>query len=189
MVPTNYHGFLYHLKAYMAAIGIITGDESIVYIQPLQLVWLIKKYSHCYKLAIVKNKCFTGKFLNVIDTRINLFSGGTDTESYTMWDLTDTGTWFWPDSFLAGRSVHKILIVLTHTVHYTISGTSQIVGPPSSGTQGVPDIVASLFLDDCHKSLDREDVDNQMIGFGTIHDNLIFNKFNIPSPPPQQASL
>jgi hypothetical protein len=42
----------------------------------------------------------------------------------------------------------------------------------------------NLFLKDCHKSLDREDVSNQMIEFGTIDDNdVIFNKFNVPSLP------
>jgi hypothetical protein len=102
---------LYQLKAYTAAIGFVAGDESIVYIQLSHLVQLIEKYSHCYKLAIAQDKCFAGKFLNVIDTRFN------------------------------------------------------------------------LFLDDCCKSLDRKDVNNLMIEFGTIHDNVIFNKFKVPSLP------
>jgi hypothetical protein len=41
----------------------------------------------------------------------------------------------------------------------------------------------NLFLEDCRKLLDREDVNNQLIKFGEIHKNVIFNKFNNASLP------
>jgi hypothetical protein len=41
----------------------------------------------------------------------------------------------------------------------------------------------NLFLKDCKKLLDREDVNNWLIKFGTIHNNVIFNKFNFASLP------
>ncbi len=41
----------------------------------------------------------------------------------------------------------------------------------------------NIFLEDCRKLLDTEDVNNQLIGFGQIHNGTIFNKFNAASLP------
>ncbi len=41
----------------------------------------------------------------------------------------------------------------------------------------------NIFLNNCRKLLDREDVNNRLIKFGEIQDNVIFNKFNIASLP------
>jgi hypothetical protein len=41
----------------------------------------------------------------------------------------------------------------------------------------------NLFLKDCSKLLVREDVNNQLIEFGEIHNGVIFNKFNVASLP------
>jgi hypothetical protein len=41
----------------------------------------------------------------------------------------------------------------------------------------------NLSLKDCRKLLDREDVNNRLIEFGEIHDDVIFNKFNVASLP------
>ncbi len=41
----------------------------------------------------------------------------------------------------------------------------------------------NLFLEDCKKFLDREDVNNLLIKFEEIHDDVIFNKFNVAFLP------
>ncbi len=41
----------------------------------------------------------------------------------------------------------------------------------------------NLFLEDCRKLLGREDVNNWLIEFGKIHNNVIFNKLNVASLP------
>jgi hypothetical protein len=45
------------------------------------------------------------------------------------------------------------------------------------------DAQAMISHKNYHKSLDRENVDNQLIEFGAIHEGVIFNKFNISSLP------
>jgi hypothetical protein len=68
MIPTDYYGFIYQMKAYSAMIGIITGKNSFVSFQLENLVQLIKKSAACYKLEIAQDKCFPGKFENVVDS-------------------------------------------------------------------------------------------------------------------------
>jgi hypothetical protein len=66
--PTDYYGFIYQMKAYLAIVGIITGDNSYISVQLENLVCLIKKYAVCYKLEIAKDKCFPGKFAFAVDS-------------------------------------------------------------------------------------------------------------------------
>jgi hypothetical protein len=110
-VPTNYHGFIYQMKAYSALIEIITGDESLVSVQLVNLVGQIKKYSSSYKIEIAQDNCFPGKFANVVDSRIH------------------------------------------------------------------------IFLQDCRKSLDREDVNNRLVDFRDLHEDILLHKFNVKSLP------
>ena len=44
-VPSDYHGFIYQMKAFSALIEIITGDDSLVSVQLQNLVRSIEKYS------------------------------------------------------------------------------------------------------------------------------------------------
>jgi hypothetical protein len=67
MAPTDYYGFIYQMKTYSALVEIITGKCSLVSVQLENLVRLIKKYAYCYKLEIAQDKCFPGKFKNVVD--------------------------------------------------------------------------------------------------------------------------
>ena len=67
-VPTDYYGFIYQMKTYSALVKIITGKCSLVSFQLENLVRLIKKYASCYKLEITQDKCFPGKFENVVDS-------------------------------------------------------------------------------------------------------------------------
>ena len=57
-VPTDYHGFIYQMKAYATIIRIITGESSLPSLQLENLVRLVKKYSTYYKVEITKDKCF-----------------------------------------------------------------------------------------------------------------------------------
>ena len=40
-----------------------------------------------------------------------------------------------------------------------------------------------LFLQDCRKSLDREDVNNRIVDFGDLHEDILLDKFNVKSLP------
>ncbi len=61
-----------------------------------------------YRACQFQNSDFAGNSFQGIRYR-----GATDTGSYTMWDLTDTGTWFWPDtSFWRERAHVKQLLYL-----------------------------------------------------------------------------
>ncbi len=90
-------------------VEIITGKCSLVSVQLENLVRLIKKYASCYKLEIAQDKCFPGKFDNVVDSRFH------------------------------------------------------------------------LFLQDCRKSLDREDVNNHLVDFRYLHKDVLLHKFNVQS--------
>jgi hypothetical protein len=111
MVPTDYYGFIYQMKAYSAIVGIITSDDSYASVQLENLVRLIEKYAACYKLEIAKDKCFPEKFAFAVDSRFH------------------------------------------------------------------------LFLQECRKSLDREDVNNRLVDFRDLHEDVLLNKFNIQSLP------
>jgi hypothetical protein len=110
-VPTDYYGFIYQMKTYSALVEIITGKCSLISVQLENLVRLIKKYASCYKLEIAQDKCFPGKFENVVDSRFH------------------------------------------------------------------------LFLQDCRKSLDREDVNNHLVDFRDLHKDVLLHKFNVQSLP------
>ena len=110
-VPSDYHGFIYQMKAFSALIEIITGDDSLVSVQLQNLVGSIEKYSSSYKIEIAQDNCFPGKFANVVDSRFH------------------------------------------------------------------------LFLQDCRKSLDREDVNNRLVDFRELHEDVLLNKFNVKSLP------
>ena len=101
MVPTDYHGFIYQMKAYAALIKIVAGDESLVSVQLVNLVISIKTYSSSYKIEIAQDNCFPGKFANAFD-------------SYT-----------------------------------------------------------HIFLQDCRKSLDREDINNRLVDFMDLHKDIL----------------
>ncbi len=73
LVPTDFQGFLYQMKAYLALVRFITGDNSLPSLQLNNLVRLIEKYSANYKIKIAKDKCFAGKFENVVNSRFHLF--------------------------------------------------------------------------------------------------------------------
>jgi hypothetical protein len=105
-VQTDYHGFIYQMKAYTVLIKIITGDKSLVSVQLDNLVRSIEKYASRYKIKIAQDICFAGKFANVIDFRFH------------------------------------------------------------------------LFLQDCRKSLDREDVNNRIVDFGNLHEDIFLQKFS-----------
>ncbi len=75
------------------------------------MVRLIEKYASCYKLEIAQDKCFPGKFKNVVDSRFH------------------------------------------------------------------------FFLQDCRKSLDREDVNNHLVDFRDLHEDVLLHKFNVQSLP------
>jgi hypothetical protein len=109
MVPTDYYGFIYQMKAYSAMIGIITGKNSYVSVHLKNLVHSIKKYAACYKLEIAQDKCFPGKFKNVVDSQFH------------------------------------------------------------------------LFLQECRKSLDRENVNNRLVDFRDLHKDFLLHKFNVQS--------
>ena len=72
-VPSDYHSFIYQMKAFSALIEIITGDNSLVSVQLQNLVGSIEKYSSSYKIEIAQDNCFPGKFANVVDSRFHLF--------------------------------------------------------------------------------------------------------------------
>jgi len=40
-----------------------------------------------------------------------------------------------------------------------------------------------LFLQDCRKSLDREDVNNRLVDFRDLHEDVLLHKFNVKSLP------
>jgi hypothetical protein len=105
-VPTDYYGFYYQMKTYSALVEIITGKCSLISVQLKNLVRLIKKYASYYKLEITQDKCFPGKYKNVVDSRFN------------------------------------------------------------------------LFLQDCRKSLDRENFNNCLVDFRDLHKDILLHKFN-----------
>jgi hypothetical protein len=110
-VQTDYHGFIYQMKAYTALIEVITGDESLISVQLENLVRSIEKYASHYKIEIAQDICFAGKFANVVDSRFY------------------------------------------------------------------------IFLHDCRKSLDREDINNRIVDFGSLHKDILLQKFNVKSLP------
>ncbi len=49
--------------------------------------------------------------------------------------------------------------------------------------KNVVDSQFHLFLQDCRKSLDREDVNNRLIDFRDLHEDVLLHKFNVQSLP------
>jgi hypothetical protein len=109
--PTDLYGFIYQMNAYSARIGIITGKNSFVSIQLENWVCSIERYTACHKIEIANDKCFLGKFKNVLDSHFH------------------------------------------------------------------------LFLQECRKSVDREDVNNCLVNFRDLHKDILLHKINVQSLP------
>jgi hypothetical protein len=111
MVPIDYYGFIFQMKAFSTIVGIILGEERMRSVQLLHLVRQIKKIFKQLQTSNSARQLFPSKFEWIVNSRFH------------------------------------------------------------------------LFLQDCRKSLDREDVNNQIIDFNDLHKDILLQKFNVATLP------
>ncbi len=85
------------------------------------------------------------------------------------------------ESMCTVQLLHLVRQIEKYSSNYKLAIAQDTLFP--SKFEWIVDSRFHLFLQDCRKSLDQEDVNNQIVDFNDLHKDVIHQKFNVAALP------